>query len=90
MASALASISVALIPLKIGLTSIAVLSLILLWCTSLIAIILKLMLTILGSLSSISWCKPSKLTVPALTIIRSAASTWGIVIVIVRVCYMGV
>ena len=84
-AMASASISVALIPLKIGLTSIAELSTILLWCASLIAIILKLTLTILGSLTSILWCKPSKLTVSTLTIIRSVASTWGIVIVIVRI-----
>ena len=85
MATASASISVALIPLNIGLTGVAILSTILLWCTSLIAIILKLMLTILGSLTSILWCKPLKLMVSALTIIRSVASTWGIVIVIVRV-----
>ena len=85
MAMASASISVALIPLKIGLMSIAVLSTILLWCASLKAIILKLMLTILGSLTSISWCKPSKLSVSTLTIIRSVALTWGIVIVIVNV-----
>ena len=86
-AMASASISVNMIPLKIGLTSIAVLSTILLWCASLIVIILKLMLTILRSLASISLCKPLKLSVSALTIIRSAGSTlaWGIVIVIVRV-----
>ena len=87
MATASASINIDMIPLKIGLMSIAVLSTILLWCTSLIAIILKLMLTILRSLASVSWCKPLKLSVSALTIIRSAASTltWGIVIVIIRV-----
>ena len=87
MATALASVSVALIPLKIGLTNIGVLSTILLWCASLIAIILKLMLTILRSLASILWCKPSKLLVSALTTIRSVASTltWGIVIVTIRV-----
>ena len=76
-----------MIPLKIGLTNVAILSTILLWCTSLIAKILKLMLTILRSLASISWCKPLELSVSALTIIRSAALTltWGIVIVIIRV-----
>ena len=85
--TATASVCVALIPLKIGLMSIGVLSTILLWCTSLVAIILKLMLTILRSLVSISGCKSSKLSVFALTIIRSAALTltWGIVIVIVTV-----
>ena len=86
-AMALASINIAMIPLKIGLMSIAVLSTILLWCASLIVIILKVMLTILRSLASVSWCKPLKLPVSTLTIIRSAASTltWGIVIVIIRV-----
>ena len=87
MAMALASISIALIPMKVGLTSVAILSTILLWCASLIAIILKLMLTILRSLTSISWCKPLKLLISTLAIIRSVASTltWGIVIVIIRV-----
>ena len=82
-----ASISISMIPLEIGLTTVAVLSMILLWCASLIAIILKLMLTILRSLASISLYEPSKLLVSALTVIRSAALTltWGIVIVIVRV-----
>ena len=87
MATASASVSITMIPLKIGLMSIAVLSTILLWYASLIVIILELMLTILRSLTSISWCKPSKLSASALTIIRSAASTltWAIVIVIIRV-----
>ena len=82
-----ASVCVNLISLKIGLTSIAVLGTILLWCASLIVIILKLTLTILRSLTSVSWCKPSKLSVFTLTIIRSAASTltWGVMIVILRV-----
>ena len=42
---------------------------------------------ILRSLASVLWYKPSKLSVSALTIIRSAASTltWGIVVVIVRI-----
>ena len=86
-ALASASISVHVVPLKIGLTCITVLHTILLWCAFLIAIILKLMLTILRSLASISWCKPSELSASTLTNIRSAALTltWGIVIVIVRV-----
>ena len=81
------SISVHLVPLKIGLMCITVLCTILLWCASLIAIILKLTLTILRSLASISWCKPSESSASALTNIRSVASTltWSIVIVIVRV-----
>ena len=87
LASASASISIHLIPLKIGLTCATVLCTILLWCTSLIAIILKLTLTILRSLAPILWHKPSKLSVSALTIISSVASTltWGIVVVIVRI-----
>ena len=87
LVSASASISIHLIPLKIGLTCATVLRTILLWCASLIAIILKLMLTILRSLTSISWCKPLKLLVSTLTIISSAASTltWGIMVVIVRI-----
>ena len=74
-APASASISVHLVPLKIGLMCITVLHTILLWCTSLITIILKLMLTILRSLASISGCKPLKLSTSALTNISSAAST---------------
>ena len=82
-----ASISIHLVPLKIWLTCATILCTILLRCTSLIAIILKLALTILRSLASVSWYKPSKLSVSTLTIIRSAASTltWGIVVVIVRI-----
>ena len=87
LATALASISISMIPLEIGLTIIAVLSMVLLWCASLIVIVLKLTLTILRSLASMSLNEPSKLLVSAMTIIRSVASTltWGIVIVIVRV-----
>ena len=87
MATASASICISMILLEIGLMTIAVLSTILLWCTSLIAIILKLTLTILRSLTSISLYEPSKLSVSAWTIIRSVASTltWGVVVVIVRV-----
>ena len=72
---ALASVCVQLVPLEIRLTCTTILCMILLWCASLIAVILKLMLTILRSLSSISWYESSKLSVSALTIIRSVAST---------------
>ena len=87
MATASASICITMIPLEIGFTAIAILCTILLWCASLIVIVLKLTLTILRSLASISLCELLKLLVSALTIIGSAASTltWGIVIVIVRV-----
>ena len=70
-----ASECVCLVPLKIWFTCATILCAILLWCASLIVVILKLMLTILRSLSSISWYKSSKWSVSALTIIRSAAST---------------
>ena len=80
-----ASVCIQLVPLKIRLTCATILCMILLWCASLIAVILKLTLTILRSLSSISWYKSSKLSVSTLTIIRSVASTltWGIVVIIV-------
>ena len=74
-APASASVCIYLVPLKIWFTCATILCTILLWCTSLIAVILKLMLTILRSLSSISWYKSSKWSVSALTIIRFAAST---------------
>ena len=85
-ASASASICIHLIPLKIRLVCTTILCMILLQCTSLIVVILKMTLTILRSLSSVSWYKSSKLSVSALTIIRSTASTltWGIVVIIVR------
>ena len=70
-----ASVCVYLVPLKVRFMCATILCTILLWCASLIAVILKLMLTILRSLSSISWYKSSKLSVSTLTIIRSAAST---------------
>ena len=73
--SALASVCVHLVPLKVWFMCTTILCMILLWCASLIAVILKLMLTILRSLSSISWSKSSKLSVFALTIIRSADLT---------------
>ena len=66
MALALASISISMIPLKIGLMTVAILSTILLWCTSLIAIILKLTLTVLRSLASIV---ASTLTLGIVTVI---------------------
>ena len=74
-APASASVCVYLVPLEIWFTCATILCTILLQCASLIAVILKLMLTILRSLSSISWYKSSKWCVSALTIIRSAALT---------------
>ena len=70
-----ASVCIYLVPLEIRFTCATILCTILLWCASLIAVILKLTLTILRSLSSISWYKSSKWSVSALTIIRSVAST---------------
>ena len=80
-----ASVYIHLVPLKMQFTCATILCTILLWCASLIAVILKLTLTILRSLSSIFWYKSSKLSVSALIIIRSVASTltWGIVVIIV-------
>ena len=80
-----ASLCIQLVPLKIQLTCATILCMILLQCSSLITVILKLTLTILRSLFSISWYKSSKLSVSTWTIIRSAASTltWGIVVIIV-------
>ena len=74
-APALASVCIYLVPLEIQFMCATILCTMLLQCTPLIAVILKLMLTILRSLSSISWYKSSKWSVSALTIIRSAAST---------------
>ena len=74
-ASALASVCIYLVPLEIRFTCATILCTILLQCTSLIAVVLKLMLTVLRSLSSILWYKSSKWSVSALTIIRSAALT---------------
>ena len=70
-----ASVCVQLVPLEIRLTCATILCTILLQCACLITVILKLMLTILRSLSSISWYKSSKLSVSTLTIIRSVALT---------------
>ena len=74
---ALASASVwgYLVSLEIWFTCATILCTILLRCTSVMAVILKLTLTILRSLSPISWCKSSKWSVFTLTIIRSVAST---------------
>ena len=74
-AVASASVFIYLVPLEILFTCATILCTILLWCASVIAVILKLMLTILKSLSSISRYKSSKWSVSTLTIIRSAAST---------------
>ena len=74
-APASASVCVYLVLLEIRFTCTTILCTILLWCASVIAVILKLTLTILRSLSSVSWYKSSKWSVSALTIIRSAAST---------------
>ena len=79
------SVCIQLVPLEIRLMCTTILCMILLWCASLIVVILKQTLTILRSLSSISWYKSSKLSVSTLTIIRSVALTltWGIVVIIV-------
>ena len=74
-APASASVCVYLVPLEIRFMCATILCTILLRCASLIVVILKLTLTILRSLSSISWYKSSKWSVSTLTIIRSAAST---------------
>ena len=74
-APASASVCIYLVPLEIRFTCATILCTILLWCASLIVVILKLTLTILRSLSSISWYKSSKWSVSALIIIRSAALT---------------
>ena len=74
-APASASVWGYLVSLEIWFTCTTIMCTILLWCASVIVVILKLMLTILRSLSPISWCKSSKWSVSALTIIRSAAST---------------
>ena len=74
-APASASVCIYLVPLEVWFTCATILCTILLRCASLIVVILKLMLTILRSLSSILWYKSSKWSVSALTIIRSVAST---------------
>ena len=74
-APASASVCIYLVPLEIWFTCATILCTILLQCASVIAVILKLMLTILRSLSSVSWYKSSKWSVSALTIIRFVAST---------------
>ena len=83
MAATSASIAICLISLEIGFAVIAVLSMVLLGCASLISPILKLTLTILRYLASVLLCETSKLSVTALTSKRSMALTltWGIVII---------
>ena len=70
-----ASVCIYFVPLKVLFICTTILCMILLRCTSLIVVILKLTLTILRSLSSISWYKSSKWSVSALTIIRSVTLT---------------
>ena len=74
-ALASASVCIYLVHLEVLFTCTTILCTILLWCASLIVVILKLTLTILRSLSSISWYKSSKWSVSTLTNIRSVAST---------------
>ena len=74
-APASASVCVYLVPLEIRFTCATILCTIFLRCASLIVAILKLTLTILRYLSSISCYKSSKWSVSTLTIIRSVAST---------------
>ena len=74
-ALASASVCVYFVPFEIWFMCATILCTILLQCTSLIAVILKVTLTILRSLSSISWYKFSKWSVSTLTMIRSVAST---------------
>ena len=85
LATALSSVVICLISLKIGFAVSAVLSMVLLICTSLKLIVLKLTLIVLRSLASAYLCEASKLSVTALTIERSAATilTWGSIIIIV-------
>ena len=74
-ALASASVCIYLVPLEIRFMCATILCTILLWCASVIAVILKLTLTILRSLSSVSWYKSSKWSVSALTVIRSVTLT---------------
>ena len=85
LAMALSSVVICLISLKIGFVVSAVLSTILLICTSLEPIVLKLVLIVLRSLTFASLCEASKLSITTLTIKRSAATilTWGSIIIIV-------
>ena len=70
-----APVVICLISLKVGFAIVAILSMVLLKCASLKSIILKLALSILRSLASVSLCETSKLSVSALTIKGSVAST---------------
>ena len=74
-ATASASVAICLISMTVGFVIVAILSTVLFKCASLKLIVLKLMLTILRSLASVSLCETSKLSVPALTIKGSVAST---------------
>ena len=84
-ATASSSVIICLISLKIGFVVSVILSTILLICTSLELIVLKLVLIVLRSLTSASLCEAIKLLITALTIKRSAATvlTWGSIIIIV-------
>ena len=84
-ALALSSVVICLISLKIGFVVSAILSMILLICTLLKSIVLKLVLIVLRSLASASLCEASKLSIAALTIERSVATIWiwGSIIIIV-------
>ena len=81
LAIASSSVVICLTSLKIGFAVGAVLGMVLLVCTSLKLIVLKLTL----SLASASFCQTSKLSVTTLTIKRSTAMilTWGSIIIIV-------
>ena len=85
LASAPSSVVICLISLKIGFAVSTILSTILLICTSLKSIVLKLVLIVLRSLASASLCEASKLLITTLTIERSAATIWiwGSIIIIV-------
>ena len=84
-ATTLTSVVIWLTSLKVRFVDVAILHMVLLICTSLKSIILKLMLIILRSLASASLCETSKLTVTTLNIKKSAAMTltWGSIIIIV-------
>ena len=86
-AMASTSVVIYLTSLKMGFVVVAILSMVLLICTSLKSIVLKLTLIILRSLASVSLCETSKLSITGLTIKRSVATilTWGSIIIIVLV-----
>ena len=84
-ASALSSLVICLISLQIGFVVSAILITILLICTSLKSIVLKLALIGLRYLAFASLCEASKLSITTLTIEMSAAMIWiwGSIIIIV-------